>query len=149
VCGMFAEVHVRTAHFVPTFQRSNIPTASNSVPVLQDSLQRISQFNSKLIQPNFTTMSTTDSTTTATTTETEGPTLYEQASDAVAGAQEAVSSALGYEKESDAHKAGREAAEAVSQTASVAVKGVTDTAEQISKAATDAYEGAVEGSKAK
>ena len=92
-------------------------------------------------------MSTTDNKTTE--TETEGPTLYEQASEAVAGAQEAISTALGYEKESDAHKAGREAAEAVTGTVNVAVNSISETAEQVSKAASDAYDGAVEGSKAK
>ena len=77
-------------------------------------------------------MSSTDKTTTTS----EGPTLYEQASDAVTGAGEAISSALGYEKESDAHKVGREAAEAV-----------TETAEAAGKAVGDAYDGAVQGSK--
>ena len=88
-------------------------------------------------------MSTTDNKT----TETEGPTLYEQASEAVQGAGDAISSALGYEKESDAHKAGRETVEAVSETAASASKAVSETAESAGKAVSDAYDGAVEGAK--
>ena len=88
-------------------------------------------------------MSSTDKTTTTS----EGPTLYEQASDAVQGAGEAISSALGYEKESDAHKAGRETAEAVTETANDAGKAISETAESAGKAVSDAYDGAVEGTK--
>ncbi len=78
-------------------------------------------------------MSTTESTTTTTTTE--GPTLYEQAEKVVSDAGEAVAGFVGYEPESDAHKAGREAGEAVAETVDSAGKAVSDAVEGVKEGA--------------
>lgn len=83
------------------------------------------------------------------TNTSEGSTMYEKGEQLVNDAGEAISSAaesVGL-KETQAHKAGRETAEAVTDTANKAGKAVSDTAESAGQAASDAYDGAVQGSK--